>query len=69
MSLLVPLLEFNPIETLRKLGKLPAKALKDPQMHALIKKRIRTWHERIFPQLDATGLFVPDNADSLIPAK
>jgi hypothetical protein len=68
-SVELPNMEFHAMEALRKLGKLPAKALKDPQVHVLIKKRIRTWRERIFPQLEATGLFVPDNADSLVPAK
>ncbi len=65
----MPNMEFHAMEALRKLGKLPSKALKAPELHALIKKRIKTWRDRIFPQLDSTGLFIPENVESLVPAK
>jgi hypothetical protein len=65
----MPNFEEHAMEELRKLGKLPGKALKDPSLHLLIKKRVRVWREQLYPQFDATGLFVPVNAETLTPEK
>jgi CobQ/CobB/MinD/ParA nucleotide binding domain len=65
----MPNMEFHAMEALRKFGKLPSRVLKDPAVHALIRKRIKTWRDRIFPQLEATGLFVTENVESLVQAK
>jgi hypothetical protein len=62
----MPNMEFHAMESLRKLGKLPGKAINDSSVHKIIQKRIRTWRDRIFPQLDASGLFIPHNAESLV---
>jgi hypothetical protein len=65
----IPKLYTVEMPNMDKLGKLPSKALKAPDLHALIKKRIKTWRDRIFPQFDSTGLFIPEDVGSLVPAK
>ena len=54
------------MEELRKLGNLPGRVVKDLTVDALIRKRIRSWRDKIFPQLDANGLFIPDSGEVLV---
>ena len=65
----IPNMEAHGMDALRSLGKLPSKAvLKDSPLHLLHKQRIKTWRDRIFTQLDATGLFTAKDTKETVPA-
>lgn len=53
----IPNMEAHGMAAMVNLGKLPSKALQTPTLHLLHKQRIKTWRDRIYAQLDATGLF------------
>lgn len=48
-----------------KLGKLPSLALKDTAIDLVDRSQIQKWIKRINAQLDASGMFIPENAESL----
>jgi hypothetical protein len=53
----VPNMEAHGMHAMVQLGKLPSKAIQDPSLHLLHKKRVKTWRDKIFAELDKTGLF------------
>jgi hypothetical protein len=55
----VPNMEAHGMQALVQLGKLPSKAIQDPTLHLLHKKRVKTWRDKIYAELDKTGLFAP----------
>jgi hypothetical protein len=53
----IPNMEAHGMAAMVNLGKLPSKALQTTALHLLHKQRIKAWRDRIYVQLDATGLF------------
>jgi CobQ/CobB/MinD/ParA family nucleotide binding protein len=61
----IPHLHEHTKLALLSLGKLPSRAVKDPQLDVLARFRIETWIERVHAQLEATGLFGPQSVERL----
>jgi len=60
--------ESHAMEALKRLGKLPSKAIKDPKVPVLIKIRAQSWRDKFHAQLEDTGLFTVEK-DALAQAK
>jgi hypothetical protein len=59
----IPNMEAHGMLAMVQLGKLPSKALQGSELNLLHKSRVKTWRNRIFAELDKTGLFaVPEVA-------
>jgi hypothetical protein len=65
----IPHLHEHTMLALTALAKLPCKAIKDPALDVILRFRLETWTERVHSQLDATGLFIAQTAESLVAAK
>jgi hypothetical protein len=65
----IPNLYGSSMEALVRSGKLPSQVLREGKLPVLTRSRIFRWRNEVHANLEATGLFQPEAAESLAVAK